>query len=178
MPLSKCKIYRLSAMIEGESRCCDDCEHCLTRCRNQSEKIDYFALDKRVARHEAVKRYPLMALKHDGKPPEPLLPILSESTEAIWSSPLAAYAVQAMQGNDTEDDAVASLLDPVGPWYLDTTLQVPDCSSRIRFTSKHAKTNMSISHWLKLIIRVERGDDVAVDAKGRRKQVRRSLFEL
>ena len=76
-----------------------------------------------------------------------------------------------MQGNDTEDDAVASLLDPFGPWYLDTTLQVPDCSSRIRFTTKHAKTNMSIAHWLKLIIRVERGDDVAVDAKGRRKQV-------
>ncbi|KAJ9097265.1 hypothetical protein QFC21_004934 [Naganishia friedmannii] len=150
MPMSKCKIYRLSATIE--------------------EKIDYFALDKRVARHEAVKKYPLMALKHDGKPPEPLLPILSESTEAIWTSPLAAFAVQAMTGNDTEDDAVASLLNPVGPWYLDTTLQVPDCSSRIRFTTKHAKTNMSISHWLKLIIRVERGDDVAVDAKGRRKQ--------
>ncbi|GHJ86661.1 hypothetical protein NliqN6_3063 [Naganishia liquefaciens] len=150
MPMSKCKIYRLSAMIE--------------------EKIDYFAHDKRVARHEAVKRYPLMALKHDTKPPEPLLPILSDSTEAIWSSPLAAFAVQAMQGNDTEDDAVASLLDPFGPWYLDTTLQVPDCSGRIRFTTKHAKTNMSISHWLKLIIRVERGDDVAVDAKGRRKQ--------
>lgn len=138
---------------------------------HDTEKIDYFALDKRVARHEAVKRYPLMALKHDSKPPVPLLPILSESTEAIWSSPLAAFAVQAMQGNDTEDDAVASLLDPFGPWYLDTTLQVPDCSSRIRFTTKHAKTNMSLSHWLKLIIRVERGDDVAVDAKGRRKQV-------
>jgi hypothetical protein len=170
MPMSKCKIYRLSATIEGVYVHYVGI-HFTNRLLLFAEKIDYFALDKRVARHEAVKRYPLMSLKHDGKPPEPLLPILSESTEAIWSSPLAAFAVQAMQGNDTEDDAVASLLDPVGPWYLDTTLQVPDCSSRIRFTTKHAKTNMSISHWLKLIIRVERGDDVAVDAKGRRKQV-------
>ncbi|KAJ9119687.1 hypothetical protein QFC22_003397 [Naganishia vaughanmartiniae] len=170
MPMSKCKIYRLSATIEGVCTCLLVLYLFVNRIFLLAEKIDYFALDKRVARHEAVKRYPLMALKHDSKPPEPLLPILSESTEAIWTSPLAAFAVQAMTGNDTEDDAVASLLNPVGPWYLDTTLQVPDCSSRIRFTTKHAKTNMAISHWLKLIIRVERGDDVAVDAKGRRKQ--------
>jgi len=64
----------------------------------------------------------------------------------------------------------ATLLDPLGPWHLEKNLQIPDCATQIKFTSKHEKTNITVGHWLKVIIRVERGDDVAVDAKGRRKQ--------
>jgi hypothetical protein len=64
----------------------------------------------------------------------------------------------------------ASLLDPMGPWHLEKNLSVPDCASGIRFTTKHDKTNIGVGHWLKVTIRVERGDDEAVDAKGRRKQ--------
>lgn len=127
-------------------------------------------MDRRVARHEAVKKYPLLALKSDEKPAQPLLPILSDDPAAVTKSPLAPLAIKALAGDEDTDDAAASLLNPTGPWYLESALQVPDCSSRIRFSSKHAKTNMTISHWLKVVMRVERGDDTALDSKGRRKQ--------
>lgn len=151
MPMSKCSIYRLSATIE--------------------EKIDYFAMNKKVARHEAVKKYPLIALKDGEKVPRPLLPIISNASNAFASSPLAPYACLAVEGNETPDDAAASLLNPTGPWHVEMNLQVPDCSSRIRFSTKHSNTNMAVSHWLKIVLRVERGDDVALDVRGKRKQV-------
>ncbi len=139
-----------------------------------TEKVDYFALERKVARHEAVKKYPLLNLKGGtDKQAEPLLPIFSDSPTALTDSPLAPLAAQARQSNEDEDDAMASLLNPHGPWFLESTLQVPDCQSHIRFSTKHAQTNMSIAHWLKVVIRVERGDDKAVDSKGRRKQVGR-----
>jgi arrestin-related trafficking adapter 3/6 len=119
-----------------------------------------------------VKKYPLLNLKGGtDKQVEPLLPIISDSPNALADSPLAPLAAQAKQSNEDEDDAVASLLNPHGPWFLESTLQVPDCQSHIRFSTKHAKTNMAIAHWLKVVIRVERGDDKAIDSKGRRKQV-------
>lgn len=153
MPLAKCSIYRLSATIE--------------------EKIDYFAMERRVARHEAVRKYPLLALKNDEKPPKPLLPIISDDPNAVQNSPLAPLAIKALSGDGELDDAAASLLNPTGPWHLECALSVPDCSARIRFSSKHAHTNMAISHWLKVVMRVERGDDTAMDSKGRRK-----LFDI
>lgn len=71
------------------------------------------------------------------------------------------------------DDATSQLLNPTGPWVLEQSLQVPDCSSKITFTTKHSKTNMTVAHWLKVVFRVERGtDDGERDSKGKKKQVR------
>lgn len=162
MPLSKCKIYRLTVALE--------------------EKTDYYAVGRKVARHETPRRFILFSAKNgDGgkkERAEPLLPILSESVSAIKDSPLAKLARNAALNNprefadysNPEDDVYASLLDPLGPWHLEKDLSVPDCNTRIKFTTKHDQTNITVGHWLKVTIRVERGDDVAVDSKGRRKQ--------
>ncbi|ORY34869.1 or S-antigen, C-terminal domain-domain-containing protein [Naematelia encephala] len=165
MPLAKCRIHRLTVSLE--------------------EKTDYFAQDRKVARHETPKKYMLLFIKQPEKLEriQPLLPILSDDPNAAKDSPLAPLAIQAARNNpppdafdvDGDEDAMfasmyASLLDPLGPWHLEKTLTVPDCASSIRFTTKHAKTNIQVSHWLKVTIRVERGDNVAVDTKGRRKQ--------
>lgn len=161
MPLTKCKIYRLTVALE--------------------EKTDYFAAGKKVARHETPRRFILFAAKGPETKKErgdPLLPILSDSTTAAKDSPLAPLARLAALNNprefsdliNPEDDVYASLLDPMGPWHLEKDLVVPDCNSRIKFTTKHESTNMSVQHWLKVTIRVERGDDEALDSKGRRKQ--------
>jgi hypothetical protein len=116
---------------------------------------------------------------------EPLLPILSDDPNAAKSSPLAELARVAYLNNPSErpefdldlndreladDNMLAGLMDPLGPWHLEQYLTVPDCSLRVRFTTKHDKTNISTGHILKVTIRVERGDDVALDTKGRRKQ--------
>jgi hypothetical protein len=174
MPMSKCKIFRLSATIEGEFSTRVTLSGTALTHRVLAEKIDYFAMERKVARHEAPKKYPLVSFKnadekHGGAPP--LLPIISEKSDAVWTSPLAAMAVQARERDETEDDAVSQLLNPFGPWYLETMLQVPDCPSRIKFSTKHETTNMTIAHWLKIVIRVQRGDDEALDTKGKRKQV-------
>ncbi|WOO77581.1 Arrestin-related trafficking adapter 3 [Vanrija pseudolonga] len=161
MPLAKCKIYRITVALE--------------------EKTDYFAANKKVARHETPRRFILFAAKNPDQKkerPEPLLPILSESTDAARESPLAEMARTAALNNprefadfsNPEDDCYASLLDPMGPWHLEKDLQLPDCITRIKFTTKHDQTNISVGHWLKVTIRVERGDDLHVDSKGRRKQ--------
>lgn len=160
MPLAKVKVYRISVSIE--------------------EKTDYFAMGKKVARHETPRKYILFAAKNNDKKdgPEPLLPILSEASNAAEDSPLAPLARAAALNNPLEfsdyvdpiDNVYASLLDPMGPWHLEKDLHLPDCSSRIKFTTKHEITNISVGHCLKVTIRVERGDDKAIDSKGRRKQ--------
>ena len=108
----------------------------------------------------------------------PLLPILSDDSEAAKESPLAPLAAQAARNNppvdeiepENEDWQYAQMMDPMGPWHFEKSLQIPDCASMLKVTSKHDKTSIQISHFLKVTIRVERGDDEAVDAKGRRKQ--------
>lgn len=154
---------------------------------DRAEKTDYYAQNKKVARHEQPRRFPLLFIKQPDKKEriEPLLPILSEDPNAAKSSPLAELARVAYLNNPSErpefdlemsdreladDNMLAGLMDPLGPWHLEQFMTVPDCAVRIRFTSKHDKTNISTTHLLKVTIRVERGDDVAMDSKGRRKQ--------
>jgi hypothetical protein len=160
MPLTKCKVHRLTVALE--------------------EKTDYYAVGRKVARHETPRKFILFQAKNGDKKErsDPLLPILSESASAAKDSPLAPLARAAALNNprefaefsNPEDDVYASLLDPLGPWHLEKDLVVPDCHTRIKFTTKHEQTNIAIGHWLKVTIRVERGDDLAVDSKGRRKQ--------
>lgn len=167
MPLMKCRIHRLTVTLE--------------------EKTDYFAQNRKVARHEQPRKFPLLFVKQPDKKEriEPLLPILSDDPNAARLSPLADLARVAYLNNPSarpdfdidqddpelaDDNMLANLLDPLGPWHLEQNLTVPDCSARVRFTTKHDKTNIATSHVLKVTIRVERGDDVAMDTKGRRKQ--------
>lgn len=182
MPMSKCKIFRISAAIEGKfGGLTEDVFHELSSSLSRyTEKVDYYALNRRIARHETPNRYPLLSLanKDDAQGFLPLLPVLSESADALRLSPLSAMAVQARSRNETTDDAISQLLEPFGPWYLETLLQVPDCLTKIKFSTKHESTNMAVTHWLKVILRVQRGDDQALDSKGRRKQVGRRWRHL
>lgn len=135
-----------------------------------SEKVDYYAHDKKVARHEATRRYQLLALKTASPTTVPLLPILDTTPSALNTSPLLPLAINAMETGQDEDDAATALLNPTGPWTLEHQVHVPDCSSNIHFTTKHSKTNMTVSHWLKVVFRVERGGPSELDAKGKPKQ--------
>ncbi|KDN47846.1 hypothetical protein RSAG8_03266, partial [Rhizoctonia solani AG-8 WAC10335] len=149
MPLSKVKIYRLTVLLE--------------------EKIDYYAHGRRIARHDPTRRYELMSLKypnskHDKGIRQPLLPVLDDSNDAISRSPL----VSLIEGQDP-DEIATNLLNPNGPWTLQLQANLPTCSSPIHFTCKHTRSSIIISHWIKIMIRVERGDDSQMD-KGKRKQ--------
>jgi hypothetical protein len=136
-------------------------------------------------RHESPRKYTLLFIKQPERKEriEPLLPILTDDPDAARESPLAELAKNAALSNpatfmtfagEMDDDAMyASMMPPLGPWGLEQELRIPDCAQKVRFTTKHDKTNIVVSHWLKVTIRVERGDDEAVDGKGRRK-----LFDI
>jgi hypothetical protein len=70
---------------------------------------------------------------------------------------------------ETPDDP--NILNERGPWVLSKKLEVPDCSSRIHFTNQHPKSCAHAKHSLKVVLRVQRGDDTVVDEKGRKRQV-------
>lgn len=108
----------------------------------------------------------------NSNPKEPLLPILSESSEAIRDHPLAAFFINPT----SSDDTTPSCLDPIGPWNLESFLQLPDCSSRLTFSTAHDEANISVSHLLKIMLRVERGDDEFLDSKGKRKVCTHILY--
>lgn len=46
---------------------------------------------------------------------------------------------------------------------------MPECATRINFSTHHEKANITVSHMLKIMLRVERGDDDFLDSKGKRK---------
>lgn len=144
MPLSKICIYRLSVVLE--------------------EKVDYYAHQGKTARHEPARRWEILSIKDPDKY-TPLLPILSDSTDAALRSPLARHV-------DEDDPSVAAgqLLNLTGPWSFRFSLKVPDCTTRLHFTNKYTKAKIVVTHHVKIIMRVDRGDDTELDAKGKRKQ--------
>ncbi|KAG8976121.1 hypothetical protein FRB90_009307 [Tulasnella sp. 427] len=142
--MSKIFIYRLSVVLE--------------------EKVDYYAHQGKTARHEPARRWELLNIKDPDKY-TPLLPILSESVDAASRSPLARHV-------DEEDLSAAAgqLLNPTGPWSFRFSLKVPDCTTKLHFTNKYTKAKIVVTHHVKIIMRVDRGDDTELDAKGKRKQ--------
>lgn len=137
VPLGKVKIYRIVATLE--------------------ERTDYFAKGRRVARHEVPRKWTLMKVGHASQT-EPILPILSDSADALDSSPLAPMA-RAAAGEDNDPDVLTSILDPTGPWELATELSIPACgTTRINLSTNHSKSNIAVHHLVRLAIRVGRSD--------------------
>lgn len=144
-PLAKIKVYRMSVFLE--------------------EKVQYFAQNRRVSRSENVRRFELTRVNHDDED-VPLLPILSESPDAIRESPLSAWMINPT----SSDDTTPSCLDPLGPWELEGVVRVPRIDSGIKFTTTNPRSNLAVTHIVKVVLRVDRGDDEYLDAKGRRKK--------
>ncbi|BGO93624.1 hypothetical protein NBRC10512_001242 [Rhodotorula toruloides] len=146
-PLAKIKLYRITAQLE--------------------QKTSYFASvssGRKLTRHETPKRFQLLRIENKD-PKEPLLPILSDDPNVLANHPLKDFFINT----SSSSDETPSLLDPIGPWHLDGTLQLPDCSTKLNVSTNHEKSNISITHTLKIMLRVERGDDEYLDSKGNRK---------
>lgn len=156
------------------------------------EHVDYFTNFKRLARSEAPKKFDLFSIKYTQAskdvPARHLLPL----NEPYISSPLYGLA----DATDV-DEATSNLMGP-GPWTLHVDLKIPhseackfhynrsqasdenpdyfgrEFGGGLHFTNKHRRSNMSVTHYLKVILRVERGDDQAVDPK----TGKRRLFDI
>jgi hypothetical protein len=132
-----------------------------------TERVDYYTQMKRIARTDPLHRIILLSLKCPSKEKEgdPLLPLLTP----FDSSPLH----NMLTPDDDESEKAASFLGP-GPWSFHHDLRLPESCSQLHFTNRNRMSNISVTHILKIVMRVERGDDQFVDPKtGKRK-----LFDI
>ncbi|KAH9485509.1 Arrestin-related trafficking adapter 3 [Psilocybe cubensis] len=152
MPLTKMRIHRLSVYIE--------------------ERVDYYTNMRRIARTDPLTRFTLLSIKGEGKGADPILPLDSDSPDAFRQSPL--YSLVSHPSSEVDLSELASNLMGPGPWTFHQDLQLPKSCNTMHFTNKNRRSNIVVSHMLKVVIRVERGDDVHVDGRtGKRK-----LFDI
>ncbi|KAF4598682.1 hypothetical protein EYR38_007090 [Pleurotus pulmonarius] len=149
MPLAKVRIYRIGVYIE--------------------ERVDYYTNMKRIARTDPINRTLLLSLKHEGKGGGHILPLDSDDVEAYHKSPLSTVLTR----NEDPSEMASNFMGP-GPWTFHHDLQLPTSCNILHFTNKNRRGNIVITHMLKCVIRIERGDDKHLDPKtGKRK-----LFDI
>ncbi|THG97549.1 hypothetical protein EW026_g4480 [Hermanssonia centrifuga] len=138
------KVFRLSVVIE--------------------ERIDYYTDFKRLVRTDPINRIVLLSLKDTHKD-HALLPLESDNVEAFKASALHG----AVSSDEDFSDIISNLMGP-GPWSIRKDIELPKSCNEIHFTNKNKKSNVTISHTLKVIFRVQRGDDQEMDLPtGKRK---------
>jgi len=120
---------------------------------------------KRIARTDPIRRFSLLPLKASNQDSKQILPIISDDPEAFKHSPF--YKTVAPEGD-------ASGVPSSGPWTIQRELALPTSCTQVHFSNKNRRANILITHTLKVVFRVERGDDKYVDQKtGNRK-----LFDI
>jgi hypothetical protein len=145
MPLAKMKVHRISVLLE--------------------ERVEYHTMMKRVARSDPATRLLLLSLKNEG--PGHILPLESDDQEAFSKSPF--HMVSPPSSTMSESELAASFMGP-GPWSFHCDLELNMSCQDLHFSNRNKKSNITVSHALKIVMRVERGDDVLVDPKtGKRK---------
>ena len=169
MPLAKVKIHRVSVFIEGVRFLLVWLYNTFTQLFVFSERVDYYTNMRRVARSDPVTRVDLLSIKGEGKGADPILPLESDEVEAFRKSPL--FSVLDPQADISE---VASSLMGPGPWTFHQDLKLPDSCGAMRFTNRNRRSNIIITHLLKCVLRVERGDDIHMDGKTGKKR----LFDI
>ncbi|KAI0919041.1 hypothetical protein AcV5_002059 [Taiwanofungus camphoratus] len=150
MPWTKMKIHRISVMLE--------------------ERVDYWTQFKRVVRSDPVVRVALLSLKPTLKDGLAILPLNPDEPKAFERSPFS----DLVRPGDDIGEYASNLMGP-GPWIIRKDVQLPKSGeNKLHFTNKNRRSNISVSHILKIVFRVERGDDSAVDPQtGKRK-----LFDI
>jgi arrestin-related trafficking adapter 3/6 len=161
VPWTKMKVFRLSVVIEGM---CGICASYLCPSELFLERIEYYTDFKRLVRSDPVTRVVLFSLK-DANKEHPLLPLHSDNLEAFKSSALGG----TFTSEDDLSEAISNLMGP-GPWTIQKDIPLPTSCNELHFTNKNKKSNIIISHTLKVIFRVQRGDDQEIDPQtGKRK---------
>jgi len=115
---------------------------------------------KRVAKTDPIRRISLLSLKLDNNDGGPILPLISDSPQAFKNSPF--YAL--LNEDDDLSEMASNLMGP-GPWTLQRELALPVSCSDIHVSNKNRRASMLITHTLKVVFRVEKGDDEFINQK-------------
>lgn len=145
LPLAKVRIHKIVVSIE--------------------ERVDYYTKMARLARSDPITHFILLSAKGAAKGDDPILPLDSDDVEAFRKSPL----YKLVTPDDDPSQMAANLMGP-GPWTFRQDLQLPKSCNQMYFTNKNKLSNISITHTLKLVIRVESASDLHLNPKtGKRK---------
>ncbi|PLW13265.1 hypothetical protein PCANC_18944 [Puccinia coronata f. sp. avenae] len=191
-PLSRMKIYRFQADIEEKTQYFMDHEkQYLRHCESHSFNLTKLEQTSPIVviKKEADDKFGASKLRASDVP---LLPIISSDPIFVTKSPLLPYIQVDSAGRsevNRRSDAISELSgwsEQSGPWKLRFDLRLPGCHSSykatagekhleksprgLNFTCQHSKSPIIVKHYLKLRMRVERGDDQALDKRGRRKK--------
>ncbi|KAJ3724379.1 hypothetical protein C8R42DRAFT_577629 [Lentinula raphanica] len=138
----------------------------------RTEKIEYHTQFKKVERTDPLLTVPLLSVKHESPPSS------SSSKAAI----LRKHKRCRLPPNAISSLA-SSLMGP-GPWTLSLSLppELVDVGRGLLPSNKNKRSNVTISHLLKCVIRVERGeledDDAQDEELNPDEQPKRKLFDI
>lgn len=119
--------------------------------------MDYFfAFSPTARRKDPDRRVELLSL-HSKDEDTPLLPLPREVTPATEST-----LHSLLRSHDDLSEFMASLMGP-GPWTLQMVLTVPDTHGTLHFSNKNKRAPIEITHNLRVVVRVQRGDKQEVD---------------
>lgn len=123
---------------------------------------------KKIARSDPVSRSELLFIRNEGRNPGPILPLESDDPEAFRKSPLFTTLSSQLENDNQISEMASSFMGP-GPWVFHLDLKLPKTCSMLKPTNQNKRANMVVSHLLKIVMRMERGDDRFVDKDGKRK---------
>lgn len=151
LPLANIKIHRVSVVID--------------------EKVTYFSEMQKVAKAPKATRQVLCSLKYPDKARAPILPLTEEDPR---KSPLYVLVGEDFlySGRDEAESAeelIAEWMSP-GPWPLRFNAEIINTYGALRPTNMNKKGNITVSHVLTIIIRVEKGNTDEEDGGSPKKQ--------
>ncbi|KAG1903293.1 uncharacterized protein F5891DRAFT_1018584 [Suillus fuscotomentosus] len=154
IPFTKAKVHRISVHID--------------------ERIEYHTQTRRLVRSQLAHRIPLLSLENEVEgESHPLLPLISDDPEAFRKSPL----YRLLNAHDDENEMAMAVMGP-GPWTFHQELQLPRHCSLVHFSNRNKKSNITINHTLKIVIRVERGDHEATDPQTKKPKLYDILVQM
>lgn len=124
------------------------------------ERIDYYACERKVVRHEMPRKWSLLRVQApDGGA---LLPLMATDMRAAYeASPLYPY-LEAADHEEPTDEPWLAAFHAMGPWHLMVPLPVTmERQKLLNISCRHPRSNIAIQHILKITIRVESERKVA-----------------
>ncbi|KAF9264976.1 hypothetical protein L218DRAFT_899196 [Marasmius fiardii PR-910] len=112
---------------------------------------------------------------------------IETQTEDVAPVVDAKYLPRAMRRQQStlllrqRDETMQSLQSPHGPWSFHADLPLPASCRVIRASNRNRRSNMNITHLLKCVVRVERGEHESDDDMGeekRKEPKKRKLFDI
>ncbi|XP_006461271.1 hypothetical protein AGABI2DRAFT_185545 [Agaricus bisporus var. bisporus H97] len=148
LPLTKAKVYRINVFLE--------------------EHVEYLNNMRKAVFASPVRRFELLGLRGPVKSAMPILPLESDESEAFRNSPIYSRLSSQLKSEDDISQMASNLMGP-GPWTFALDLKLPQSCKTLRPTNKNKLANMVVTHSLKIVMRMQRGDDTVLDSYGRRK---------